>query len=122
MKEAPATRALYWVGSSKRELMALPGAVVDVFGYAFYLAQIGGKHDQAKPLKGFGSAGVLEVVEDREGNTYRGVYTVRFPGRVFVLHVFQKKSKHGVATPRGDLNLVRERLKQVERVARELKP
>ncbi|MGA9885037.1 MAG: type II toxin-antitoxin system RelE/ParE family toxin [Candidatus Acidiferrales bacterium] len=102
--------------------MALPGAVVDVFGYAFYLAQIGGKHDQAKPLKGFGSAGVLEVVEDREGNTYRGVYTVRFPGRVFVLHVFQKKSKHGVATPRGDLNLVRERLKQVERVARELKP
>jgi phage-related protein len=120
MTEAPSARALYWVGSSKRDLMALPASVVDVFGYAFYLAQIGRKHDQAKPLKGFGSAGVLEVVEDRGGNTYRGVYTVRFPARVFVLHVFQKKSKHGVATTREDLNLVRERLKRAEQIAKEL--
>ena len=69
------------------------------FGYALYLAQTGSKHDQAKPLRGFGSAGVLEVVEDRRGDTYRAVYTVQFAVRVFVLHVFQKKAKSGIATP-----------------------
>jgi phage-related protein len=122
MKDAPTARALYWVGSSKRDLMGLPDAVIDVFGYAFYLAQIGRKHERAKPLKGFGSAGVLEVVEDREGNTYRGVYTVRFPERVFVLHVFQKKSKQGVATPKEEVDLIRSRLKRAEQTAKELGP
>jgi phage-related protein len=117
MTDAPTARALYWVGSSKRDLMALPDAVIDAFGYAFYLAQIGRKHEQAKPLKGFGSAGVLEVVEDKEGNTYRGVYTVRFPRRIFVLHVFQKKSKRGIATPKEDLDLIRDRLKRAEQIA-----
>ena len=84
-------RPLEWIGGSKKDLMALPDEVVNVFGYALYLAQAGGKHPQAKPLQGFGSAGVLEVVEDWRGNTYRAVYTVRFAVRVFVLHVFQKK-------------------------------
>ena len=72
----------------------------------------------AKPLKGFGDAGVLEVVEDHDGDTYRAVYTVRFVGRVFVLHVFQKKSKRGAETPKGDKVLIAKRLK----VAREFKP
>ena len=84
-------KPLEWIGSSKKDLKALPDEVMDVFGYALFLAQIGGKHDQAKPLHGFGSAGVLEVVEDFRGNAYRAVYTVRFEKRVFVLHAFQKK-------------------------------
>jgi phage-related protein len=79
-----------------------------------------GKHAQAKPLQGFGSAGVLEVVEDWRGNTYRMVYTVRFAVRVFVLHVFQKKSKSGIATPKPDLDLIKARLKVAAKRAKEL--
>ena len=120
--ERPGLKPLYWVGSSKRDLLALPEEVVDVFGYAFYLAQIGRKHEQAKPLKGFGSAGVLEVVEDWEGNTYRAVYTVRFRAEVFALHVFQKKSRRGRATAKSDLDLIQRRLKVAEKVAREMHP
>ena len=113
-------RRLEWIGSSKKDLLALPEEVVNVFGYALYLAQTGGKHDQAKPLRGFGSAGVLEVVEDRRGDTYRAVYTVQFAVRVFVLHVFQKKSKSGIATPKPDLDLIRNRLKVAAKRAKEL--
>ena len=89
------------MGSAKRDLQSMPGPVVDLFGYALYLAQAGNKHEQAKPLRGFGSAGVLEVVENWDRNTYRAVYTVRFRGVVFVLHVFQKKSTRGAATPKA---------------------
>jgi phage-related protein len=84
------------------------------------LPRPGKKHDQAKPLRGFGSAGVLEVVEDQDGNAYRAVYTVRIANRVFVLHVFQKKSKHGSATPKPDVKLIGERLKAAEQMVREL--
>ena len=122
MAERPTPKALYWVGISKRDLRALPEKVVDVFGYALYLAQIGKKHDQAKPLKGFGSAGVLEVVEDWEGQTYRAVHTVRFAAGVFVLHVFKKKSKRGASTPQGDMDLIRRRLKAAEQIAKERAP
>jgi len=114
-------KPLEWIGSSKKDLRALPDEVMDVFGYALFLAQTGGKHDQAKPLHGFGSAGVLEVVEDYRGNAYRAVYTVRFEARVFVLHVFQKKAKIGIATPKPDMDLIRERLKVAARRAKELK-
>jgi phage-related protein len=100
--------------------MALPKDVIDTFGYALYLAQVGGKHEQAKPMHGFGSAGVLEIVEDRRGNAYRAVYCVRFAAAVFVLHVFQKKSKTGTATPRQDMDLIRARLKAAEQIAKEL--
>jgi len=113
-------KPLYWVGSSKRDLLSVPESVVDLFGHALYLAQDGKKHEQAKPLKGFGSAAVLEVVEDWDRSTYRAVYTVRFEGVVFVLHVFQKKSKRGVATPRADMDLISERLKVAEQIAKEL--
>ena|SRR5689334_15437220 len=78
----PAIRPLVWIGSTKKDLLALPDAVIDTFGYALHLAQIGKKHEQAKPLHGFGSAGVLEIVEDWRGNTYRAVYTVRFAAAV----------------------------------------
>ena len=86
----------------------------------FTSPKAGNKHDQAKPLTGFGSAGVLEVVEDWRGNTYRAVYTVRLAAAVFVLHVFQKKSKRGIATPKQDLDLIKDRLKLAEQIAKEL--
>jgi phage-related protein len=107
------------MGSSKRDLKALPKPVEDLFGFALYLAQVGKKHEQAKPLQGFGSAGVLEVTEDWDRSAYRAVYTVRFKAAVFVLHVFQKKSTRGTATPKVDIDLIRERLKIAERFARE---
>ncbi len=93
-------KPLEWIGSSHRDLMALPTGVRRLFGYALSLAQAGDQHDAAKVLKGFGSAGVLEVVEDDAGGTYRAVYTVKFAEAVFVLHCFQKKSKRGIATPK----------------------
>ena len=107
-------KLLLWVASSKKDLTALPEGVQDVFGYALHLAQVGKKHDQAKPLKGFGGAGVLEVVEDFKSDTYRAVYTVKFGSTVYVLHCFQKKSTHGVETPKPDMALIRERLKAAE--------
>jgi len=120
MDKPPSLKPLYWVGSSKRDLLSLPAPVVDFFGFALYLAQDGRKHEQAKPLGGFGSAGVLEVVEDWDRSTYRAVYTVRFESAVFVLHIFQKKSKRGAATPKADMDLIRERLKVAEQMAKEL--
>lgn len=94
--------------------MALPDDVQQVFGFALFLAQDGKKHEQAKPLKGFGGAGVLEVVEDFKGDTYRAVYTVKFDKAVYVLHCFQKKSSQGAETPKPDMDLIRERLKKAE--------
>ncbi|GAA3610265.1 MAG: type II toxin-antitoxin system RelE/ParE family toxin [Gibbsiella quercinecans] len=111
-------KPLYWVGSSKKDLQSLPNDVQDVFGYALHLAQSGGKHTQAKPLKGFGGAGALEVVEDFFSDTYRAVYTVKFGDAVYVLHVFQKKSSSGVATPKPDMDKIRKRLKAAESHAR----
>ncbi len=105
------SKPLLWVGSTKKDLQAMPDEVQDTFGYALHLAQTGGKHAQAKPLKGFGSAGVLEVVESQAGSTYRAVYTVKLAGAVYVLHCFQKKSVSGIATPKPDMDLVRDRLK-----------
>jgi len=107
-------KRLVWVTSAKKDLMAMPDSVQDTFGYALHLAQTGKKHEQAKPLKGFGSAGVLEVVEDHAGGTYRAVYTVRFKNAVYVLHCFQKKSLRGIATPKPDMDLIRERLKAAD--------
>ena len=106
-------KPLVFVAGSKKDLLDLPAAVIQQFGYALHLAQCGQKHESATVLRGFGSAGVLEVVEDLRGNTYRCIYTVRVAGIVYVLHVFQKKSKSGIATPQHDMNLIRERLKLV---------
>jgi phage-related protein len=119
-KSPPELKPLAWLASTKRDLMALPEEVIDTFGYAPHLAQTGKKPEQAKPLHGYGSAGVLEIVEDWRGNTYRAVYTVRFATAVFVLHVFQKKAKRGIATPRQDMDLIKERLKAAEQFVKEL--
>lgn len=113
------SKPLTWLGSTKKDLLALPGQVIDTFGYALHLAQIGKKHPQAKPLQGFGSAGVLEVVENWQNNTYRAIYTVRFAATVYVLHVFQKKSKSGSATPKLDMDMIRDRLNRATQIATE---
>ncbi|MBP2169654.1 phage-related protein [Erwinia toletana] len=111
-------KTLYWIGSSKKDLQSLPEDVQDTFGYALHLAQRGDKHPQARPLKGFGGAGVLEVVEDYFSNTYRAVYTVNFGDVMYVLHVFQKKSLIGITTPKPDMDKIRERLKSAENHAK----
>jgi phage-related protein len=98
----------------------LPTGVRRFFGYALSLAQAGDQHDAAKVLQGFGSAGVLEVIEDDAGGTCRAVYTVKVTEAVFVLHRFQKKSKRGIATPKGDLDITRAKLKVAEALANEL--
>ena len=108
---AQSLKPVIWLGDSLRELKTFPAVVQDEMGYAIYLAQCGQKHVSAKPLTGLGS-GVLEVVSDHRGNTFRCVYTVRFADRVFVLHAFQKKSKRGMATPKPDIDLITQRLKQ----------
>lgn len=107
-------KPIKWIGSAKRDLNAMPEDVKDVFGHAIDLAQAGGKHQDAKAMSGFGSAGVLEVVEDYRSDTYRAVYTVKFAGWIYVLHCFQKKSKNGIKTPKEDLALINVRLKAAQ--------
>ena len=114
---APPLKPVIWLGDSLRELKEFPAAVQDEMGYAIYLAQCGQKHVSSKPLKGLGS-GVLEVVSDHRGDTFRSVYTVRFADRVFVLHAFQQKSKRGMATPKADIDLIKQRLKQATEISR----
>lgn len=104
-------RNLFWIGSSLEDVKAFPDAAQDAVGYALYLAQIGQKHPTAKPLKGFGSASVLEIVEDFGSDTYRAVYTVRLKSGIYVLHSFQKKSTQGIKTSKRDLDLIAARLK-----------
>src|SRR5712691_9690564 len=105
-------KPLIWVGSSLEALRSFPDDVKRTMGFAIYLAQMGSKHPDAKPLRGFGGAGVLEVVDDHDGDTYRAVYTVRFAGVIYVLHAFQKKSKGGIATPRFEIALIEQRLRR----------
>lgn len=107
-------KPLFWMGSSLKDLKSFPGEVQDVLGRALLDAQLEDKHPSAKPLHGFGGAGVLEIVDDFAGDTYRTVYTVKFKGAVHVLHAFQKKSTHGIATPEREMDLVRERYRAAE--------
>lgn len=111
-----------WIGSSKDDISSMPLDVKLAFGHAIYLAQTGQKHLNAKPLKGFGGAGVLEIVENDDGDTYRAVYTVKFIDAVYVLHAFQKKSKSGIATPQSDIDLIKRRLKSAEALSRAAAP
>jgi phage-related protein len=110
----PIIKPVVWIESSRADIASFPDEVKDAIGYALYIAQRGGKHSDAKPLRGFGGAGILEIVEDHAGDTYRAVYTVRLAGRIYVLHVFQKKSKTGITTPKAVIELIRSRLKRAE--------
>jgi len=114
MSEIKDLKPVFWIASSYKDYRAFPDPVQDAMGYALFRAQQGAKHDSAKPLQGFGGAGVLEVVTDHDGDAFRTVYTVKFATAIYVLHAFQKKSKSGRKTPGEDLDLVRQRLKAAE--------
>jgi phage-related protein len=109
-----AQKPAIFVASTREDLRAFPEEVQDIMGFAIYNAQMGDRHPDAKPLTGdpaFRGAGVMEIVERHDKNAYRAVYTVKFAGAIYVLHVFQKKSKKGVATPKADIDLIKSRLK-----------
>jgi phage-related protein len=108
-----------WIGSSRKDVKSFPQPVRVEIGYALYAAQRGETDPAAKPLKGFGGRGVLEIVTDHRGDTWRSVYTVRFQSAVYVLHAFQKKSKNGISTPKKELELIRQRLADAEHDYRE---
>ena len=110
---------MIWIGTSLKNLREFPPPVQDHVGYALYVAQSGSKHEDAKVLRGFGGAGVLEVIKDYRGDTFRAVYTLKYSGRVYVLHAFQKKSKSGRQTPGRDIELVKQRFREAEQMARE---
>jgi phage-related protein len=122
MADEPVFKPVVWVGSSRKDVRQFPDNVRDHVGYALYLAQQGGKHRETKTLSGFGGAGVVEIVKDYRGDTFRAVYTLRHQGAVYVLHAFQKKSKTGRETPRRDLELIQQRLREAERIARRNHP
>lgn len=122
MTDEPSLKPVVWVGSSRKDLREFPDVVQDHMGYALYVAQQGGKHRDTKPLSGFGGAGVVEIINDYRGDTFRAVYTLRYQGAVYVLHAFQKKSKAGRETPRRDMELIKQRLREAERLARGEKP
>ena len=111
---AEGEKKLFWIGSSHQDLLSFPERVKDGIGFALGAAQFGGKHPAAKPWKGEGP-GVLEVVEDRAGDTCRAIYTVQFAKAVYVLHAFQKKSPRGIKTARADIELVHRRLQAAKK-------
>lgn len=111
MQDEKSSKPVRWIGSSRDDLRVLPDRVKRRVGGALWEAQIGRKAPFAKPLKGFRGASILEIVDDFDGDTYRAIYTVRFASVVYVLHVFQKKSKRRIATPRTEMALVEHRLK-----------
>ncbi len=103
-------KPVHWLGDSLKELKRLPSPVKQEIGFALHRAQEGKKHPSVKPLKGFSGASVLEIVADHAGDTYRAVYTVKFSDAIYVLHVFQKKAKTGIATPKQEIDLIKARL------------
>ncbi len=107
MEEKP----LFYVGSSEKDLNEFPKSVKDVVLFALGIAQKGDKHHKAKPLKGFGGASVLEIVDRDKNATFRVVYTVKFEDVIYVLHSFKKKSKEGIKTPKQEIDLVKSRIK-----------
>ena len=119
MVELPTAKPLEWMGNTRRVVQAFPKRVRQIIGQALYAAQLGDKHVDAKPLKGFGGASVMEIISDYDGNTFRAVYTVKFRGVVYAFHAFQKKSKTGIKTPRKEIDLLTQRLKDAEQHYRE---
>lgn len=122
MTEEPPFKPVIWIGSSRKDFGEFPDPVKARMGYALYFAQRGGRHADAKPLKGYGGAGVVEILRDHRGDTFRTVYTVRLAGAVYVLHAFQKKSKTGRETPKAEIDLIDRRLREAERIAKERQP
>jgi phage-related protein len=119
MPDSVTPRPVTWVGSSRRDLKGFPQPVRRDFGQALYAAQRGETDPAAKPLKGFGGTRVMEIVDRHDTNAYRAVYTARFDEAIYVLHAFQKKSKSGITTPKSEIDLIRRRLTEAERLHRE---
>jgi phage-related protein len=109
-------RDLYWIGSSKKDLLSFPDDVIDGVGHALNLVQQGRLPDNAKALKGFGGGGVQELVEAKDGNAFRAVYTVQLKHGVYVLHCFQKKSVRGIRTPQPDIDVIKARLQRAREI------
>jgi phage-related protein len=114
MADSVSEKPVHWVASSRADLREFPEEARRDVGFALSFAQRGEKHPSAKPLRGFKGAGVLEIVEDHHGDTYRAVYTVRFAEAIYVLHAFKKKSKSGIKTPQHEIELIGRRLKLAE--------
>ena len=112
-------KPIVWIGSSRRDLKTFPKQVRSDIGQALYTAQMGETDPAAKPLKGFGGASVMEIIDRYDTNTYRAVYTVQFFNVIYVLHAFQKKSKSGIATSQKDIELIRRRLAEAQRLNRQ---
>jgi phage-related protein len=108
-------KPVFWIGSSRRDLRSMPQQVRKDIGQALYTAQQGLTDPAAKPLKGFGGARVMEIVERYQTDAYRAVYTAHFATAIYVLHVFQKKSKAGIATPKQDIDLIKKRFAEARR-------
>ncbi len=107
------------MGSSRKDIQDLPQPIRSKFGLALFKAQLGDRSPHAKTLSGFGGASVIEIVENFDTDTYRAIYTIRFQEAIYVLHVFQKKSRQGIQTPQKELDLIRDRLKQAEDMHRQ---
>ena len=121
MVDNPTPKPAYWIASSLEDLRAFPRTVQREIGRAVRVAQLGGRHESAKPLKGFRGASVLEIVENHDGDTYRAIYTVRLAESVYVLHAFQKKSNKGIQTRKHVIELIKHRLRAAVRDDRERK-
>jgi phage-related protein len=115
MEEPHHLKRVIWIGSSRKDLKSFPDEVRDFVGHVLYQAQMGAKDRAAKPLLGFGGTGVIEIIKDYHTDTYRAVYTLKFDDIIYVLHAFQKKSKHGIVTPKSDMALIKARLKLAEK-------
>jgi phage-related protein len=121
MDTSKSEKTILWIGSSKKDLMAMPSDITADFGFGLYQAQIGALPDIGKPLRGFHGASVIELCLDGRDGTFRAVYTVRFKDAIVVLHAFQKKSKSGIGTPPKDIELIHSRLKIAEEIYKEWK-
>ena len=118
MIDEPKPKPLVWVGSCRKDFLEFPDEVKSERGYGLFQVQLGKRHRKAKTLSSFGGAGVVEIIDDHKGDTFRTVYTVRFAASVYVLHAFQKKSKKGSATPQADIKRIEKRLRHAETLAR----
>ena len=107
-------KPVIWLGTSRKDLKAFPQEVRADIGHALYAAQMGETDPAARPLKGFGGTKVMEIVDRHDTNAYRAVYTAQFAGLIYVLHAFQKKAKRGIATPKKEIDLIRQRLAAAE--------
>jgi len=122
MSDEPTLKPVIWVGTSRRDFAKVPRTRTGSRGLYPVRCSARRKHRDTKALSGFGGAGVLEVVRDYRGDTFRAVYTLKYAERVFVLHALQKKSKTGRETPHRDMELIKQRLREAERIAREMEP